>query len=695
MKKIILPALLAILSFSSYSQTFTNTTGGPVPDDQINAAEFPITVSGLTPSTLDASFGVETICLNISHTWNADLDITLIAPDGTMISLSSYNGGDSDNYQNTCFNQSTGPSITTGWGPFSGTYRPQGNLGYMNNGQNGNGTWKIRVFDSWGGDVGYLFNWSITFGNTPAPPVVPYTDSNLPILIINTNNQVIPDNPKIMADFSVKYNGPGIRNYMTDPDQFTGKIGIETRGSSSQMFPKKTFGFETWDALGNEMDTSLLGLPSESDWILSASYTDKSLMNNMLAYKLFRDFGYYAPRTKYVEVVLNGQYQGVYILMEKIKRDKNRVDVPKLTLSDTTGVDVTGGYIIKIDKTTGSGGGAGWTSPFAPLVNSNGQQLNYQYEYPSADNIMPQQAQYIESFVDTFEFAAKFLNLYDPVNGWRAYADEFSFIHYFILNEVSKNVDGYRLSSYLHKTKSNGSNRISAGPPWDYDLAFANADYCQGSVTSGWAYEFGNVCPGDGYQLPFWWGRFMQDTLFRNNLKCLYTEHRMGALDTTNLFNYIDSVAAELNESQQRNFNTWPILGAYVWPNPSPIPTTYQGEVDEMKEWLRNRLAWLDINITGNCTNLDVLPEEKKYEFTVYPNPFSHQVSLVFNSDDTDDATIEIFNSLGQTVKIVQKSLHTGQNIISVSLDDEMNKGVYFIRLNVKQGASTKSIIKY
>src|SRR5688572_1076543 len=150
-----------------------------------------------------------------------------------------------------------------------------------------------------------------------------FTSSNLPIVVINTNGQTIVDDPKIVADMGIIHNAPGVRNHITDPfNNYNGKIGIEIRGSSSQMFPKKQYGIELADVNGDGVEASLLDLPAEEDWILFAPYNDKSLMRDVLAYKLGRDQGRYAPRTKYCELVLNGEYMGIYVLIEKIKRDR-------------------------------------------------------------------------------------------------------------------------------------------------------------------------------------------------------------------------------------------------------------------------------------------------------------------------------------------------------------------------------------
>ena len=598
MKKqfLLLFILFSFLNFNLllHAQTFTDSAGGAI-SDNLDTTYFTINVSGLNPTIIDSSFGLESICLDITHTKDRDLDIFLESPDGTLIELTTDNGDLNDNYTGTCFRGDVSTSIISGIAPFTGDYLPEGILGQINNGQSGNGIWRLRIYDdnNTGGNIGTLNNWSLTFSSNPAMPFA-FTSSNLPIVVINTNNQTIADYPKITCDMGIIYNGISIRNYLTDPfNNYNGKVAIEIRGSSSQWFPKKSYGFETIDGNGTSVDSPLVGMPVESDWILSASYTDKTLMRNVLSYKLYRDMGHYAARTVFCELVIDGQYQGVYILMEKIKRDKNRVAISKLKSTSNAGDSLTGGYIIKVDKLTGNGG-QGWTSPYPPPINSSGQIIYFQYDYPKPDSITVQQQTYIQSYVDSFESSLAGPDFADTSIGYKKYISVNSFVDYFILNEISKNVDGYRLSTYLHKDKYSKGGKLKIGPPWDYDIAWWNADYCGGNDTTGWAYQFGNLCPYDGGQIPFWWERLLQDSSFTNKLYCRWQELRQTILDTTNLCAYIDSNANYLNEGQTRNFQDWNIIGTYVWPNPSPLATTYQGEINNLKRWVKNRITWLD-----------------------------------------------------------------------------------------------------
>ncbi len=343
-------------------------------------------------------------------------------------------------------------------------------------------------------------------------------------------------------------------------------------------------------------DVSIFGMPVEHDWILTASYVDKSLCRDVLTYQLSREMGYYAVRTNYVEVVINGQYQGIYILSESIKRDNGRVDIANLHPNEITPPDITGGYIFKLDKITGSGGG-GWTSSYPPMENSNGQTVYFMYDYPTSDSIVPAQEAYLQAYVDSFENALAGPNFRDAINGYSRFIGKGSWLDYFFINELSKNIDAYRISTFLYKDKN---KTLKAGPVWDYDIAWGNANHCDADDTTGWAYQF--PCFGDGFQVPFWWQRLLQDTNYTNELKCRWSNYRQNVLSEQHIYSVIDSVAALLNESQARNFTTWPILGTYIWPNPSPQPTTYTGEIQNLKNWVHTRLLWLDANFPGRCS---------------------------------------------------------------------------------------------
>lgn len=610
--------ILLFCSFSLTAQTF-NGGGGGIPDDG-NSVDYEILVSGL-PTTADTlSFGIESVCLNITHSWVADLAVALVAPDGTVVQLFSNIGGDTDGFVNTCLSGNTTTSIFQVGYPFTGTFRPFGDMGFLNNKSlNPNGVWKLHILDTYPfADVGDLLDWNITFGQQPCKPFA-FESSDLPIIKINTNGQVVPNEPKIEAYFQLIDNGSGARNYVNQSNfAFESKIGLELRGFSSQGFPKKSYGVELRDDQGEDLEVSLLGLPKTSDFALQANFTDKTLMRNALAYEMFRQLGHYATRTRFCEVVVDNIYQGIYILTEKIKRGNERVDVAKLTPADTTGTDLTGGYMLRVDWNTSPGWNSQYSQPNSPNIYTY-----FQHVYPRWDALHPSQMNYIRSYVDSFEVALHGADFQDTTLGWRNFADEKSFIDYLILNEISKNVDGYRLSTYFHKNRDDKGGKLTMGPPWDYDLAWYNADYCENFQTAGWAYDINYVCGDAG--VPFWWEKLASDTLFAQNLACRWQLLRhQSTLSDNHIFGVIDSMATILEEAQRRNFRYWPILGQYVWPNPGPLPTTYAGEVDKLKTWLNTRLEWLDFAIAQRLPTLNAVYSADpldafKWQFTATP----------------------------------------------------------------------------
>ena len=424
---------------------------------------------------------------------------------------------------------------------------------------------------------------------------VNFTTSNLPIVVISTNGQTIMDDPRIFCDMGIIYNGVGVVNNVNDPhNEYDGKISIEYRGSSSQGFPKKPYALETQLANGDNNNVSILGLPKENDWILYSPYTDKTLMRNVLTFDIGRKMGWYTSRTRYCELVIDGVYRGVYVFMEKLKRDKNRIDIAKLDADDLAGDSLTGGYIIKVDKFTGTGSWWDyWDSDYNTMAT--GSLLKIQYHSPKADDLFPQQKAYIESYVDSFEFALSSSYFADTSVGYAKYSDVNSFIDFYIINELAKDIDAYRLSSFLYKDKTSKGGKLTMGPLWDFNLAFGNADYCDGWLTSDW--EVSTSC---GDNNPFWFSRLLEDTNYQNKLSCRWEGLRQTTLHKDSLFMFIDNTALVLNDAQQRNYQKWNILGTYVWPNYF-IGNSYAEEVQFLKTWISGRLSWMDNNMPGNC----------------------------------------------------------------------------------------------
>jgi hypothetical protein len=521
------------------------------------------------------------------------------------------------------------------------------------------------------------------------------TSSNLPIIVINTNGQGIVDDPKITADMGIIFNGENVRNNIADPyNHYNGKIGIEIRGQSSQMFPMKSYGIELRDALGASLDKSLFGMPKEADWVLYAPYTDKTLMRNFLAYTMSNEIGRWAAHCRFVEVVVNGDYKGIYVFMERIKRGSGRVNVAKIANTDVTGDAVTGGYIFSLDKEPN-----GWFSSYITPGSINNAKRQFSYVYPKPENIVQAQKDYLKKYVDSFENALAAPTFQDKTSGVRNFADLSSFIDYFIVNEVSRNVDGYRLSTYLYKDRDSKNRKIFAGPAWDYDLAFRNANYCEGSDTNGWAYQFNNVCPADGAGLiPFWWERLMRDTAFVSDLRCRWKTMRESTISNDHLDHIIDSVVTLTNEARQRHFQRWPILGQYVWPNPNPIPTSYSGEITALKEWITNRLSWIDHNIpnAGACEDWQNIVNEN-LEVSIYPNPNNGiDVTIKIKTKDPQTIYLNVFDGIGHLVHTQSFNAVPVSNSITIEGAKKWQTGIYYFVFVNKDGETiSKKVMKY
>ena len=404
----------------------------------------------------------------------------------------------------------------------------------------------------------------------------------------------IVDEPKVPAALTIK---------RLDSTLYEGIIGIEIRGESSQFFDKKSYGFETWDSQYNDLDVALIGFPEEEDWILYGPFSDKSLIRNKLIYELSNRMGRYTTKTEFVELTINYEYKGLYIFMEKLKRNKNRIDISKLESSDIDEELISGGYIIKIDKSDMEDGSYtdynSFQSHFDVFGNENGDiRINFNYEYPKPGEIHANQKNYIKNYFYEFESSLASDKFRDPNYGFRKYIDEDSFIDFFILNELSNNVDGYRLSTYLHKDRN---DKLVIGPIWDFNLSFGNADYCGGERYDVWCFKFNERCPGDYWKVPFWWNRLMEDEQFVDKLTERWNQLRTNILSDDNLMTLIDEKYSFLNNETDiinKNFNRWKIFGIYIWPN-SFIGNNYYEEIDFLKNWIKNRTKWLDESINN------------------------------------------------------------------------------------------------
>jgi hypothetical protein len=494
--------------------------------------------------------------------------------------------------------------------------------------------------------VGAIGNY---FHATPSwfyPPIL--EDSTLlPLIVIDTDGEPIPNEPRITALMKLVNNGPGNYNSVDDPGNgYSGQISIELRGESSLWaFPKTSYSLETQTETGENNNVPLLGLPEENDWVLYGPYSDKSLIRNVLSYQIFSEMGNYAPRTRFVEVVVNDDYQGIYILTEKIKRDKNRVDMAKLLPTDISGDELTGGYMMRIDKVTAVPDTQYWQSPVMPPY-AGYEQVTYQYFDPKFSELNEIQRNYMKDYLFDFESALISGNFKDPDEGYRAYLDIPSFVDMMILNEFTKDVDAFRLSHYFYKQKDSNGGKLVTGPPWDYNLTFGNSDFTEDiHQTYNWVYTYTMTI--------YWWAKALEDSWFRNQVWCRWDELYQTVLSSEHINSIIDSTLQVMGASITRNFLRWPSLGFYVWPN-FYVGSSFGDEVMYLRNWIDERLGWINDRWGGQCWPLSADSEQvipRPDTRRVYPNPSTLSRTFVdLNGYSDAEVGIRIMDLSGKVV---------------------------------------------
>ncbi|MBA4321625.1 MAG: secretion system protein Por [Odoribacter sp.] len=418
-----------------------------------------------------------------------------------------------------------------------------------------------------------------------------FTDSNLPIVIINTDGGVeIPDDPRVLADMKIIYRGQGLRNFVTDQNNtaylnYNGRINIEIRGSSTQVLPKKQYGLTTLKAdNSSNNNVSLLGLPVENDWILNGLGFDSSLIRDYLSYNLSRIIGEYATRTVYCEVIINGSFNGLYILQEKMKASSDRINVIKIGTADNTFPNVTGGYITKADKTTG-GDPIAWT--MSSYIGTN--DVAFVHELPKPANVSSEQNFYIKSEFEKLSNVVSAGNI-SPENGYPSVIDLPSFVNFLILNELAANVDAYQYSTFYHKDRN---GKLRAGPIWDFNLTYGNDLFMWGfdrSKTNTWQFSNGD---NEG---PRFWKDLYNNPAFRCCLSARWNQLIQPGqpLNFSSLETFIDQTVATISEAAVRENTRWETVRNHAY------------EIIKIKAFLQQRITWMTNNIGSgsNCSSI-------------------------------------------------------------------------------------------
>ncbi|MDY9918564.1 MAG: CotH kinase family protein [Proteiniphilum sp.] len=374
-----------------------------------------------------------------------------------------------------------------------------------------------------------------------------------------------------------------IDKYYTDGDPVTSTAGIRGRGNSTWGMDKKPYRVK----LDNKV--SLLGMSNDKDWALLANHTDKTLLRNITAFEIAKIAEMsWTPASISVDFYLNGTYQGVYALTEHVKVSKERLDMELVGDSDNEGEALTGGYFLELDFH--------YDEPKKFRTNKIYPKLNdgLPIMFKDPDNPTDAQFDYVRDYFNTAERVLYSDNFRDPENGYRKYIDVESFIKYYIVQELAKNVDGNMRGSCYMAIRRNG--KIEMPLVWDFDIAFGNADHItweQGATSAG----------PDGWfiktQSP-WFDQLFKDPYFVAELKKRWNELKPG-LDE--IPGFIRDHALALQDAQKKNFSPKP--GGAGWSITKPewntkiIRGSYAAEVNFFVDFVEKRLQWLDTNING------------------------------------------------------------------------------------------------
>jgi hypothetical protein len=501
--------------------------------------------------------------------------------------------------------------------------------------------------------------------------------SKFPIVLLETDEYGLPlkelnwtsKQKQVTAHMNLIYPKDGISK-TSDITDFSCRIKLERRGQSSRDFPKMCYNVETQSPDGISMDTAIMGMQSGSDWVLNSNFGDKTMIRNELTFYMGRRLGHYEPRTQYCEMFYNGEYQGLYLFTEKIKRGKNKVNVAKRDSLNPS----EGGFIFKYDKDN----------------YNNGGQL--QMVYPKAHEITKSEQDYFTKFLNNYYSVLKSGRLFlNPDSGYKKYISTKSLVDYLIVNEVTKNCDSYLNSTYLHKDKDSDDGRIKFGPLWDYDIAYGGAIWQSGGITSGWQFGINTLLRVQ---------QLFRDTALTHEFARRWKSLRTSFLADDTFLSIVDSLTKSIEASRLKNYEVWPIINKqYIWPVFTTY--TYDEDVDVIKNFTSDRMKWIDDNIDKiYYAPLDIYAPKAgmtNLAVNVYPNPFVDNINITLDNEG-GNYSISILNLDGKVLltKVASNS-GTGNTSIQINSGDlnNLKNGMYLLMIS-KNGilVNTSKIIK-
>ncbi len=448
--------------------------------------------------------------------------------------------------------------------------------------------------------------------------------SDIPIVVMEGYAGGKPEDKNVFVDLAFMTFEPadGTAALSNLPTLAT-RAGYHIRGQSSASFEKAPYRVELWDNANEDADYPMLGMPAEADWAMIGPYTDKTLIRNAFVYSLSREMGLEAMDLRFAEVFINqdggpleeSDYQGVYAVTQTIKNQKTRVDLAQLEPSVTGEPAITGGFIFKFDQAAvdedetviectgseplmsgsfGGGFGGGGADP-----DAMGGTCWSDLELVDPDPISEEQLAYIEGYLQLFHDALH----EEPVGDYAQYIDMRSFVDHFIINEITRDVDAYIRSHYYHKDRE---SPLKAGPIWDYNFSLGNF----ATELEGWQWEDGRAGTND------WFRILGPDANFLAEVRVRWTELRQTLLSNEAIAERIATVSAPLVNAGPRDLERWPVGESSFFgggfggggfggggdaedeePAEPTVPEDWQGQVDAMRDWTLERVAWLDTQL--------------------------------------------------------------------------------------------------
>ena len=389
--------------------------------------------------------------------------------------------------------------------------------------------------------------------DTPGSSAVSGT---LPVLYIDTENQ------KPIVSKEVYLNA----TYRLDP---MGTEGIEALGSNSDPLPMQIRGrgHSSWKGpkkpykikLGKK--TAIMGMPKNKHWALL-----KPTESTIAGLRLGELMGMvWTPSTRPVEVVLNGDYVGLYFLTETIRIDENRVNIFEQQDKETTPDLIKGGWLVEVDNYRDE----------CQITIPENNLWNLTLRYHSPEDLSNVQLQWL-----TNEFKAVNAAIYSSdktSTKWEEYIDMESMARFFILQEVMDNPDGFHGSFYLHKDLAENAKWV-AGPIWD--LSCYNRE--KTDYTFRMKVHYGIT--------PHWIGEIIKYDNFCKKVKSVWEEVYPEKL--SEIYSYIDETVLPLDKAWKNDYARW---------NEDPSQTAGL-RADRIKTYLRSNMEWFDSHLPASSS---------------------------------------------------------------------------------------------